>query len=228
MTVEEIVKVFYEFGDEKRLSENLKWFRNCHGFEFDEAVSEENLKCLEERFGEIPNGMREIYSICRNNINLITCQDEWILPAFYKHWKWLCDYKGLVIANENQGVCQAVINESDLEKENPPVYVITDGEEGGRLSTNSLDEFIKAFLVYSNAEFYFISEEEFEFIKSNLKEYDFKLTNWIVDGEIRLFYDTPGSVVCVFADDLQMNYGAMTEEAFNRLEEIIGDFGELM
>lgn len=123
-----------------------------------------------------------------------------------------------------------------MVQENPPVYVteVFENEEVCKPCTESVEVFIKAFLMYEgslrmpywNEDFYFISEDEFEIIKSSFKEYDFKFENWIVDGAVRFFYDNPDSVICVMGDDLQLHYGARSKDSFERIDRLLADFGK--
>ena len=247
MTVKEILNNIYGTEESEELSdddikfaENRKIrFKREYGVEQGQAVSEENMRELENCFGKIPDALKKFYFLCGNNPNVVVgYQDQWFLPESYKKWDLLKYEKGLMIANENQGVCQALIRECDLGKENPPVYVVAAFDEGKKIykpCAASVDEFIKAFLMYQgslcmpywNENFYFINENEFHLIVNNFSEYDFKFENWIVDGVVRFFYDTPDSVICVMGDDLQLHYGARSKESFEQLDELLGDLGEI-
>lgn len=208
---------------------------NIYGITEEQGLSEDDIKYFENRFGKIPDTLKEFYLLCGNNLKVSSYnQDWWFLPEHYKKWEWLENSKDFLILNENQGVCHAFIRECDLGQANPPVYVSFDEDEQPKLCANSVDEFVKAFLIYEGSfgmpyfseDFYFISEEDFDFIKNNFKEYKFKVANWMTDGVIRFFYDTPDSVIFVFVDNLQMHFSARNKETFDRLEELLGDMGE--
>lgn len=210
--------------------------RNIYGIDEEKGLSEDDMKYFESRFGKVPDTLREFYLLCGNNPNVINYnQDLWCTPSDYRKWTWLQKSEDFIILNENQGVCHAFIKKEDFGKPNPPVYVRWFGvDEPPRICANSVDEFVKSFLVYEGSfgvpyfseDFYFISEEEFDFIVNNFKEHNFKAENWMTDGEMRFFYDTPDSVICVFVDCLQMHFGARNKETFDKLENILGGMGE--
>lgn len=206
--------------------------KDIYGIDEENALFESDLKYFDNRFGRLPNTLKEFYLICGNNPYVTVCQDCWLMPEHYKKWEWLQKSKDFIILNENQGVCRAFIKEEDFGKPNPPVYVRFDEDEPPKICANSVDEFVKAFLVYEgslcmpymNDSFYFINEDEFKFIKSNFKEYPFKIEYWIGDGSIRLFYNT-SDCICVVGN-YQMHYGARNKENFEQLENLLGSMGE--
>lgn len=208
--------------------------KNLYGITEPNGLTDEEFEYFEKRFGKLPEPLREFYSLCGHCESVKFIQDEWLLPEDYKKWRWLDDTKDFIIVNENQAVCQAYIKESDLSLSNPPVYVTHDNGKTGTLCAKSLDDFIKAFLVYQsvfsikfNSEaFYLIDGDDYKCIQSRLKEYPFEILSWCNELSIKLFYDSPDSAVFVIGDN--MLYGANSKKSFEKLQRLLNGIGDEM
>ena len=213
--------------------------KNIYGISAPQGMSEEDILFLKQRFGQIPEVLEAFYKICGAEDRVLHSQDRWIVPKNYKEWKWLNDDKeDLILVIENQGCCYAAIRKSDLGQENPPVYVTEDEGETWTLCSDSLECFIKTMLVYQGAflldyfseDIYWITQEEFEQILNNMQEYSFHIESWMGEMPIRAFYTERDTAVVVMGqdadDDLQMFYGAGSQENFEQLQELLDGMGE--
>ena len=145
------------------------------------------------------------------------------------------DPKCLIILNENQGVCQAGIRREDLTQPDPPVYVKTDDNDWV-LSASSTSEFLMAMLgyqasfamKYSFEEFYWITEMELATIQEKMDKLPYEIHNWIYDLEISLYSNAPDNIVAVTdcGGDLQILYGANSEEGYAKLMTVMEGIGE--
>lgn len=206
----------------------------------------EEINYLKQKFGQIPQVLEEFYLKAGNTDRLNHGQDTWIMPKDYKKYTskdykkytWLENFTdGIVLLNENQGNCQAYIRHRDLSLPDPPVYVLYDnvGCEW-RLCAPSLSGFIIAASAYEAAftleyapeDFYYVSSEDYSEFESRFNKYPFKLTNWIsYDIEITFYNNDPYNLIaalyCESAEDdgSQLIYGAVNEEAYNKLEKAL-------
>ncbi|MFG6392845.1 MAG: hypothetical protein K1W24_01445 [Lachnospiraceae bacterium] len=199
----------------------------------------EEINYLKQKFGQIPQVLEEFYLKAGNTDRLNHGQDTWIMPKDYKKYTWLEDFiEGIVLLNENQGNCQAYIRNEDLSLPDPPVYVWYGygGNEEPHSCTRSLSEFIIAASAYEAAftleynpeDFYYVSSEDYSEFESRFNKYPFKLTNWIsYDIEITFYNNDPYNLIaalyCESAEDdgSQLIYGAVNEEAYNKLEKAL-------
>lgn len=202
------------------------------------GLNNEEINFLEEKYGKLCEPLKEFYLWCGHYPLVINSQDCWIMPKDYHKWNWLKDKKEMLLLNENQSVCYTAIREQELKTENPPVYVTYDEGQNWKLCSETIDEFIKAVLIYESLftfkygseEFYWINNDEYEYINNNFKAYPFKLNNWIVESFIHLYYNTSDSVICVMgnieSNDIQMFYGAVSQSSFDKLKNLLNGIGE--
>lgn len=197
----------------------------------------EEISYLKQKFGQIPQVLEEFYLKAGNTDRLNHGQDTWIMPKNYKKYTWFDDFiDGIVLLNENQGNCQAYIRHRDLSLPDPPVYIWYGEEEEPLLCTQSLSEFIIAAsayeaaftLEYSPEDFYYVSSEDYGEFEARLNKYPFKLTNWISsDIEITFYNNDPYNLVAdIYSESIeddghQLIYGALNEEAYNKLEKAL-------
>ena len=198
------------------------------------GLTEEELDFLENKFGKLPKALTEFYALCGHCDNILVNQDIWITPRDYKKWSWLNDNKYMVLLDENQGVYIAAILEEDLRKDNPSVYVSSDSGETWELCADSLENFIKAALIYeavfsfpySAETIYTLTEDEVALVKEKLSQLPYHLENWF--GKVWLFQDLPNSAAFVLEvdGDFQVLYGASSKEAFQRIASRLNGIGE--
>ena len=214
--------------------------KNLYGTDKLDGYSDEDIAFLKEMFGDLPEVLEDYYRKAGRTEILKHLQDEWILPEHYKNWHWLKQKKDFyILMNENQGVFQLGIRREDMSESNPPVYYIEDGIT--EKYCDSLSEFLlcqSAYQAvftfeYSPEEFYSITEDEFEIVKESLQKYPFELKNDEQDYPFNMsfYYNASDNLYVVMnygEDDIQVLYGAVSEESYNKLEEIVGDFGEPM
>ena len=162
------------------------------------------------------------------------------MPCDYFKYAWLEDFDyGIVLLNENQGVCQAYIRKQDLSLPDPPVYEWYDTGDNPYLCAPSVSEFLMAASAYEAAftleynpeDFYYLEYDDIDEFESRLEKYPFKM-QWLNDVEITFYSNDPGNLVaalyCESAEDdgLQLIYGAVNEEAYNKLQKAIEDICE--
>lgn len=209
--------------------------KNLYAVNEFQGYTDEDIAYIKQLFGNIPKVLEEYYRIAGKTEAFHHVQDTWILPEHFKKWKWTQESEYMILLNENQGVCCAGIKKEDLSLENPPVYA-TNFDEEWVLCADSVSEFLSAALAYEAVftfeffpeEFYWITEEEFEFIESKLEKYPFEIKSWM-DMKIMLYYSGDENLVAVMdCEDLQILYGASSEESYAELRNLIGDIGEAM
>lgn len=214
-----------DFGFIKRIY-NIKKF---HG------STPEEIARLKQKFGEIPKVLEDFYKKAGNTKQL-NSQDTWIMPCDYFKYAWTEDFDGgIILLEENQGVCQAYIRKQDLSLPDPPVYLWLGEHEEPSLCASSASEFLMAAsayeaaftLEYSPEDFYYLSYEDLEEFESRLKKYPFKM-QWISrEIEITFYSNDPGNLVAALGggsaedDGIQLIYGAVNKEAYKKLEEAV-------
>lgn len=214
--------------------------KNLYGVDELAGYSDEDIAFLKEMFGDLPEVLEDYYRKAGRTEVLRHLQDEWILPEHYKNWQWLKEEKDFyILMNENQGVFQLGICREDMSKSNPPVYYI-DGKNIIKYCY-TVSEFLLCQSVYQSVftfeyspeEFYSITEDELKIIEEKLNKYPFE----IKDEEqgypfnMSFYYNASDNLYVVMnygEDDIQVLYGAVSEESYNKLEEIVGDLGEPM
>lgn len=201
----------------------------------------EEIDKLKQKFGEIPKVLEEFYLKAGNTKKFQYGQDTWIMPHDYFKYAWTGDFdNGIILLNENQGVCQAYIRKQDLLLPDPPVYLWYGREEEPGLCASSVSEFLMAASAYEAAftfeynpeDFYYLSYNDIEEFESRLDKLPFKM-QWISDGlEIVFYSNDPGNLIAALCCDgeedggLQLIYGAVNEEAYKKLEKAIDDICE--
>ncbi|MDE6615419.1 MAG: SMI1/KNR4 family protein [Lachnospiraceae bacterium] len=208
--------------------------------EFHGSTPEEIAK-LKQKFGEIPDVLEEFYLKAGNTKKLQYGQDTWIMPHDYFKYAWTRDFDdGIILLNENQGVCQAYIRKQDLSLPDPPVYLWCGRGEELNLCASSVSEFLMAASAYEAAftfdynpeDFYYLSYNDIEEFESRLDKLPFKM-QWISDDlEIVFYRNDPGNLIAALCCDseedggMQLIYGAVNEEAYKKLEKAIDDICE--
>ena len=214
--------------------------KNLYGVDELAGYSDEDIAFLKEMFGDLPKVLEDYYRKAGRTEALKHLQDEWMLPEHYKNHNWLKEEKDFyILMNENQGVFQLGIRREDMSKSNPPVYYI-DGKNIIKYC-DTLSEFLicqSAYqsvftFEYSPEEFYSITEDELKIVEQGLNKYPFELKNDEQDYpfNISFYYNANDNLYVVMnygEDDIQVLYGAVSEESYNKLEEIVGDLGEPM
>lgn len=201
------------------------------------GCTEEEIVFMKKMFGALPEVLENFYKMVAKTESLHHIQDCWILPEHFTKYKWLNDTECLIILNENQGVCQAGIKRADLTKTDPPVYVKTDDNDWV-LSAPSTSEFLMAMLGYESVfnmkhqpeAFYWITEDELAIIKAKMNKLPYEVHNWLYDMEISLYANAPDNIVAVMecGGDLQVLYGANSEEGYEKLMIVMEGIGEEM
>ena len=96
------------------------------------GYTDEEIKELKEGFESIPHTLYEIWKKCGKTSELFNhSNDPWVTLDFQRRYKWTRKTKGyFYILNENQGVYQVAIRRADMDKDDPPVYVVETHEHG--------------------------------------------------------------------------------------------------
>lgn len=209
-------------------------FKPLYGVDLLQGYTEQDIAGLKEIFGALPQVLEEYYRAAGRTDAFRHVQDEWMLPEHFKKWEWLRESEYMILLNENQGVCRAGIRREDLRLPNPPVYT-TEDDENWVPCAPSLREFLCAALAYeavfapeySPEEFYWLTPEELEVLKSGLTKLPFEMENWIGGMKITLYQNAPENMVAVMdCGDLQMLYGAASKEAYEKLCTVTAGLGE--
>lgn len=142
----------------------------------------------------------------------------------------------LIFYQENQLACVWAIAVSDLAKDNPPVYISYDERfesEQWQIETATLSEFLNTMahlqsifaLPFYSEDFFAISEDELAFIQANFAKKPFKFNHW-TNAE---FYGNQADEV-IYVDknkgEALMTYACFGESQFDKLDQILGNFGE--
>ena len=201
----------------------------------------EEIDKLKQKFGEIPEVLEEFYLKAGNTKKYHYGQDTWIMPHDYFKYSWIQDFdEGIILLNENQGVCQAYVRKEDLPLADPPVYLWCGERKEINLCASSVREFLMAASAYEAAftfeynpeDFYYLSLDDIEEFEARLGKFPFKMY-WISDDiEITFYSNDPGNLIaalsCDSAEDggIQLIYGAVNEESYKKLEKAIYDICE--
>lgn len=202
-----------------------------------EGLSPADMRCLEEKFGRLPDALREFYLLaggCRRVTK--PGQDVWYTPEDDRKYPNLVYDSYFMLLIENQDVFQAAILPEDLGAENPPVYVTADQGASWQLCAENTEDFIRAALVYeavfqfphASECLFWLNDAEFDLLQQKLTLLPFHLKNWF--GTVRLFQDAPDSAAFVLETDgeYQLTYGAATAESYEHLAGLLAGIGEEM
>ena len=209
--------------------------RDLYGVDQPQGCTDEEIAAMKERFGAIPAVVEEFWRTFGHTKELDQCQDDWIFPEQYPKWKWLEEYDGLVLLNENQGCCRACVRREDLARPDPPVYTRMDEEDPWLLSAPTTSEFLEAALLYEGVwqldhapeEFYWLTGEELAIVQAKLTQHPAVLKNWM-EMKITCYSNRPDNLLVIMdvGDQYQTLYGGATEESCAALLEIMEGLGE--
>ena len=152
--------------------------RDLYGVDQPQGCTDEEIAAMKESFGAIPAAVEDFWRTFGRTKELNQCQDDWMFPEQYSKWKWLEEYDGLVLLNENQGCCQACVRREDLTLPDPPVYEFVNDEAQEQISP-SVSQFLEAALLYESVfrlecspeEFFELPEEDLEVIQAKLAKH---------------------------------------------------------
>ena len=158
-----------------------------------------------------------------------------MLPKHFRQWAWLRESDHLIVLNENQGVCRAGIRRDDLALADPPVYVTYD-DGPWTLCAPSVSDYLAGALAYEAVlvapfapeHFYWLTEEELDWLAQRLSQCPFQLVNWLQEGMRLSFYrNAPDNLAFVMDNgDLQLYYGAASQSVYDQLAAVLGAVGE--
>lgn len=199
------------------------------------GCSEEEIEQLRQIYGTLPRLFEEFLRILGNTQKLQQGQDTWLFPSYYQKYTWMSaeEYaEYLILMNENQGVYQLVLKREDLEKENPPVYVL-DGVKILGICADTLSEFLMGMLLYqavftmeySPEDFFWYADEDVECIRASMQKLPYEIRNWYSDT-IEFYTNAEGNLLYLMCEEYQSTYGATTKEAYEKLMTVVGDMGE--
>ena len=208
--------------------------RDLYGVDQPQGCTEEEIAAMKERFGAIPAVVEDFWRTFGRTKELDQCQDNWMFPEQYSKWKWLEEYDGLVLLNENQGCCQACVRREDLTLPDPPVYEFVNDEAQEQISP-SVSQFLEAAWLYESVfrlecspeEFFELPEEDLEVIQAKLAKHPAVLKNWM-EFEVTFYSSRPDNLVVIMdvGGQYQTLYGGATEESYAALMEVMEGLGE--
>ena len=220
-------------------SDYMEMIRKLYGVEDLQGYTEEELAVVKKYFTPLPSVLEVFWNRAARTEALHRAQDRWIRPEDFDQWDWLKDSDYLVILIENQGCCRAGIRRKDLAKADPPVYVAADQADDQRwtLCAGTLSGFLRAVLAYEavfafpfhgEELMYWLTEEELEILRSGLEKQPFGLYGWL--GMDMSFYSNAADNLAVVMDcgDLQVLYGAASQEGYRRLMKVMEGLGQAM
>ncbi len=208
--------------------------RDLYGVDQPQGCTDEEIAAMKERFSAIPAVVEDFWRTFGHTKELDQCQDNWMFPEQYSKWKWLEEYDGLVLLNENQGCCQACVRREDLTLPDPPVYEFVNDEAQEQISP-SVSQFLEAALLYESVwqldyapeEFYWLTDEELAAVQAKLTKHPAVLRNWI-EMEITCYSNRPNNLLAIMdvGDQYQTLYGGATQESYAALLEVMEGLGE--
>ncbi|MDE7193313.1 MAG: hypothetical protein K2O14_05015 [Oscillospiraceae bacterium] len=213
----------------------FEWLKSLYAVDSLEGLPDEDIDYMRELFGTLPRAVEEFYRRAARTDALHHGQDQWLLPEHFRKSEWLRGSDCLLLLNENQGVFRAGILRDDLSAGDPPVYLTEDDKEW-RLCADSTTEFLYAMMAYeavfsyeySPEEFYCITEKELAVLENRLTKLPYETRGWFGD-RILLFSSAADNMVQVMdcgGGDLQMLFGAASEESYLALMDVVEGMGE--
>ncbi len=227
-------KLYKKGGRFENNMDFLEMIKQLYSVEKVKGYAEHEINFVKELFGTLPQIIEDFWRIAGCTEELHYGQDHWITPDNFRKSSWLRDSDYLILLNENQGVCQAGIHKSDLEKTNPPVYVSTVDGKNWTLCAKTASEFLQAALAYQavftfeyNPEaFFWFTQEEVQIVQSRLEKKLFELHGWI-DIDLSFYSNAPDNMVVIMdCEDVQVLYGAASEKGYQKLMEVMEGLGE--
>lgn len=201
------------------------------------GCSEKEIDQLKQIYGSLPRVFEDFLRTLGNTKKLQQGQDTWLFPAYYQQYTWMRSEKYaeyLILMNENQGVYQLILKREDLQKENPPVYVL-DGTKILGICAETLSEFLLGMLLYqaifvmeyNPEDFFWYSDKDVELIRASMQKLPYEIKNWYSDT-IEFYTNAEGNLLYLMCGEYQSTYGATTKEAYEKLLAVVGDLGEEM
>ena len=213
----------------------LELFRDLYGVDQPQGCTDGEIAAVKEIFGVIPAVVEDFWRTFGRTPQLNYVQDTWILPEHYFKWTWPGESEYLILLNENQGVCRAGIRREDLSLPDPPVYTQTENDAPWLLSAPTTSEFLEAALLYEGVwqmeyvpeEFYWLTDEELAQVQTKLTKHPAVLKNWM-EMEITCYSNRPDNLLAVMdmGDQYQTLFGAVTEESYVELMDVMEGLGE--
>ena len=213
----------------------LELFRDLYGVDQPQGCTDEEIAVVKEIFGAIPAVVEDFWRTFGRTPRLNYVQDIWILPEHYSRWTWPGESEYLILLNENQGVCRAGIRREDLGLPDPPVYIQREYDAPWLLSAPTTSKFLEAALLYESVwqmeyipeEFYWLTDEELAEVQAKLTKHPAVLKNWM-EMEITFYSNRPDNLVVIMdvGDQYQTLFGAVTEERYLELMDVMEGLGE--
>ena len=213
----------------------LELFHDLYGVEQPQGCTDEEIAAVKEIFGAIPAVVEDFWRTFGRTPRLNYVEDTWLLPEHYSRWTWPGESEYLILLHENQGVCRAGIRREDLTLPDPPVYTRMDDDDPWLLSAPAASKFLEAALLYEGVwqmeyipeEFYWLTDEELAEVQDKLAKHPAVLKNWM-EMEIIFYSNRPDNLVVIMdaGDQYQTLFGAVTEESYLELMDVMEGLGE--
>ena len=211
------------------------WLKVLYAADSLEGFTDEEVDDMRALFGALPRVVEEFYRKAARSDVLHHGQDQWLLPEDFKRSEQFQKSECLILLCENQGVYLAGIRRENLDMDDPPVY-LTENCKEWKLCADSTTEFLYAMTAYEAVfsyeyfpeEFYFITEKELAELEKKLTKLPYEIRGWFGD-RILLFSNAPDNMVQVMdcgGGDLQMLFGAATEDSYLELMDVVEGMGE--
>lgn len=171
-----------------------------------------------DKWGAIPKVLVEYYSQLGKHNDINRSQNFLIAPDELYEVK---DY--LIFYIENQGAAEWGIKQSDLSKENPPVYC-TKNRVDFSTESDTLTEFLNAMslfqaasrgLKYACEDLYMISEQQADKIRKNFSGLPYKCNEWL---NMEFYANNDDEVIMLIEnDDYDMAFASSNQEHYNNI-----------
>lgn len=215
-------------------------------YDIDELIgySDEEISELTAGFTEVPSALLSFWKKCGGTDKLYaSSNDPWVNLALCRRYKKIqdpgCGY--FFLLDENQCVYRMGIRTEDMSLDDPPVYVVEPLPEGRLREVGQAAPFTTGFLMgmllyeagmgavpYIREEILCYTQEDLVKIESRLTKLPYHINNWYCD-RIDFFTLTGNEVLFVMTgEDPNGTYSANSEEAYRRIDALIGDIGEAM
>ncbi len=207
----------------------------CELFHLDvpSPLPDEQTEQIRKHFGAIPKALESYYRLCGGCEEMNATQDFLVTPdGRYGHYqleKFNCpDY--CVFYVENQCCSEWAVKKSDLNQDNPPVYVTHNEKEWFKVC-DTVSQFLisQAYMQavfskeYSNEEFYEITKEQVRLLAENFTHADADSDLYL---GVQFFQPYPDTVIMVLyntEENFNLLYSSDSEEHFEEIDSIISE-----
>ena len=204
------------------------------------GYSDDEISEMLEGFETAPSALTGFWKKCGNTKELFGhSNDNWIDLEFRRKYMWVKEQKDYYyLLNENQGVYQAAIRREDMSLPDPPVYVVETSRDNEVKEVGKAEESVSAFLMgmllyeaslgleFDCGDFIWYSEDDIAQIDALLQKYPYHVYNWYSERIDVYGMNDEALLFILQGDDPQGTYSARSEDALQKMDELIGEIGE--